>query len=926
MIRLTAITLVVVLIAAALALARGAQADVSEYGIETAEATVSAHQAGGHPDFTTTIFLKREPNNELPAATRDTVFELPPGLLGNPTAVPVCSLAQFASTNINDPTSGCPVASQVGITEVELFNNGGIQTFTEPVYNIEPGFGEPARLGLIAKIFPILVNTRLRSGSDYGATAAAEEIGSLVPLLAATTTIWGVPADESHDNLRITPYEAVHNGGAPETLSGLRSAGILPRPFMLNPTHCGDEQGINFVAIPYPQPDLRSEVFAPLGPNVGCGLLDFSPSMSISPTTTRAEAGTGLDVGLSFPTEGFEGPSLNAEDEQKTVEVTLPEGMTVNPSEADGLGACSEADFKRETASSMPGEGCPESSKIGTVTAKSPLLEEQAEGALYIATPHENPFGTLIALYMVLKIPDRGVIVKLPGKVVTDPSTGQLTATFGEAPYEIPQLPVAAFHLHFREGDRSPLVTPRECGTYTATAVFTSWGEHVVTTHPSFQVTQGVNGGPCPGGGEPPLKPVLVAGTTSNAAAHYSPFYMRLSREDGEQEISRFSAKLPPGVTGKLAGIPLCPDSAIEAARARTGAEELEHPSCPAASELGHTLAGAGVGPVLAYAPGKVYLAGPFDGSPISIVAITAAKVGPFDLGTVVVRETLAVAPETGEVLVGGEGSEAIPHIIDGIPIRLRDIRAYVDRPEFILNPTSCNPMSTVATVFGAGLDFVSPADDLAASASSRFQAAECARLRFKPKMKFSLRGKTNRGAAPALRAEVTQKSGEASIGRAQVILPRSEFLYNAHIGTSCTRVEFNAGAILGEQCPAASVYGHARAFTPILGEPLEGPVFLRSNGSERELPDLVAALRNREVEIALVGFIDSVNGRTRARFQTVPDAPVSKFIISMAGGRKGLLQNSTNICRGTHRATVKLIGHNGKRRNVQPVVWARCK
>ncbi len=916
---------------ASVAVATAAQADPSEYGIDAVSASVTNVQAGAHPDFTSEVRLNKDPEGKLPARTRDFFFDLPPGLLGNPNAAPKCTAAQLArATASGSNETGCPQDSQVGVAEVQLLENDTPLTpVFEPIYNMQPGFGEPARLGFMAVFVPVLVDVHLRPEDGYAATASVEGASSIVSVLAAKNTIWGVPADKSHDSQRITPYEAISHGGVPETPTGERSSSLVPVPFMLNPTSCGVPQGVRVTTIAYQLPDLRFEAFAPMTPNSGCGLLDFKPKMSIVPTTAQAETASGLDVNLTFPTDGLEHPNLLAEADQKRVEVTLPEGITVNPSEAaGGLGVCSEEDFKRESATSLPNEGCPETSKIGSVSAKSPLLEETAEASLFLAKPHQNPFGTLLAIYMVLKIPERGVIVKLAGKVTSDPKTGQLKTTFGEAPYEIPQLPVSSFHLHFREGARAPLITPPRCGTYESTATFTAWSGQVVTTHPSFEITRGVNGGPCPSGGLPPFHPGLIAGTINNAAGHYSPFNVRLFRSDSEQEITHFSIKLPPGIVGKLAGIPFCPDAAIQAAKERTGpnggAEELEHPSCPAASEVGHTLAGAGVGQVLAYAPGKIYLAGPYHGSALSIAAITAAKVGPFDLGTVVVREALKINPETAEVFIDATGSDPIPHIIQGIPVHLRDIRAYVDRPEFVLNPTDCTRTSTASTLLGSGLDFASEADDNPITVSTPFQAADCAALPFEPRLKLSLLGGTKRGAHPKLRALLRMRGiGEAAIVHAQVTLPRSEFLENAHIKTICTRAQFAQGNVPGEACPAGSVYGFAKAVTPILSEPLEGPVFLRS--SEHQLPDLVAALHNGEIDINLVGRVDSVKGGIRNTFEVVPDAPVNSFTLTMQGGKKGLLVNSTNLCKGTHRAKADFTGHNGKVKNFRPALQAKC-
>ena len=459
----------------------------------------------------------------------------------------------------------------------------------------------------------------------------------------------------------------------------------------------------------------------------------------------------------------------------------------------------------------------------------------------------------------------------------------------------------------------------------------TPWsGGPPVITDSAFQIITGPGGGACPSGGTPPFHPGLEAGTVSNSAGRYAPFYLRLSRSDGEQEFTHFSIKLPPGLLGKLAGIPFCPDAAIAAAKARTGPnggqEELDHPSCPAASEIGRTLVGAGVGPSLAYAPGKVYLAGPYHGSALSIAAITAAKVGPFDLGTVVIRQALKVNPETAEVFIDATGSDPIPHIIKGIPVHARDIRVYVNRPDFVLNPTSCARTSTASTVLGSGLDFGSEADDQPVTVTSPFQAADCASLGFAPKLALSLKGGTKRGQHPKLKAVLTYPKGHyANIASARVTLPHSEFLENAHIKTICTRVQFNAGSTPGEKCPPGSIYGRAKAITPLLDEPVQGPVILRS--SSHPLPDMVAALHSGKIDITLVGRIDSVgNGRIRNTFEAVPDAPATKFTLELQGGKKGLLVNSANLCARKNRALAEFEGHNGKRHVLKPVLEASCK
>jgi len=475
------------------------------------------------------------------------------------------------------------------------------------------------------------------------------------------------------------------------------------------------------------------------------------------------------------------------------------------------------------------------------------------------------------------------------------------------------------------------LATPQACGEYRTVAKLTPFSSNEpITREGSFQIESGPSGGPCPSGGLPPFKPGLIAGSINNAAGRFSPFNVRLFRNDNEQEFTRFSIKLPPGITAKLAGIPYCPESGVALAKSRTGIhgaqEEIEAPSCPAASEIGHSLAGAGVGQALAYAPGKVYLAGPYHGSNLSIVAITAAKVGPFDLGNVVIRYALKIDPETAEAFIDATGSDPIPHIIKGVAVHARDIRAYVDRSGFTLNPTDCTRTSTASTLLGSGLDFSSEADDRPVTVSTPYQAADCAALPFKPRLNLKLKGGTRRGAYPALTAKATMNGiGEAGIGRAEVILPKSEFIANAHFQTICTKVQFKAGAGNGAECPAKSIYGKARAITPLLGEPLTGPVFLRS--SEHQLPDLVVALHNAQLDVDLVAHVDSVKGRLRSTFEAAPDAPVSSFVLEMQGGKKGLFENSTNLCKGTHKVEANFTGQNGKIWDKTPeLVPTACK
>ncbi len=892
-----------------------------------ADTSLSSTQAGAHPDLTTSIaFDTVNAKGALAAAPKDTIDDLPPGYAGDLIDTASCSAALFALEE-------CPIGSQIGVATIIIQGvlNG---TFTEPVYNIDPNTGEVGKLGFsVIRSFLIEGGISVRPG-DYGLRATFTNTNELsTEIDNVSLTIWGVPADPIHNPLRASEVF-----GSTIKWGGTSNA---PRaPFFTNPTSCSSEPlQAAFTVNSWEEPQRRVTAQMPFGPTVGCDRLTIEPEVEVVPTSTSAYSPTGLNVHMKIP-QTYDNPDGLATSHLRDVKVTLPEGMSLNPSAGSGLGSCTEAQFAYEgsTAEPAPGLGCPNESKIGTVHVRSPSLSEEATGSLFVAKPFENRFGLLLALYLIARIPNRGVVVAAAGEVHSDPVSGRLTTTFAENP----KLPFSDFTLSFRQGATSPLVTPPVCGSFTTEADLTPWSvpdQHHFPPISPFLISRGVRGGPCPGAALAPFQPLLHAGSYSNQAGAYSPFYIRLSREDGEQEITHFSIKLPPGLLGKLAGVPLCSDAAIAGAKGRTGPhggqEEEEHPSCPAASEVGRTEVEAGVGTVLASAPGKVYLAGAYHGSPISVAAITAARVGPFDLGTVVVREALKIDPETGEVSVDATGSDPLPHIIQGIPTHLRNIRIYMDKPEFVLNPTSCDRTSTASTVLGSGKDFVSEADDNPITVSSFFQAANCAALGFKPKLRFSLKGGTRRSQVPAFKAVLTARKGDANIAHAEVILPTSEQLEQSNVGLPCTRVQFAEGGGNGEGCPQSSILGRARAVTPILSEPLEGPVIFRSNGGERKVPDIVAALHGQEINIDLVGWIDSVlkhnkrgevtSARIRNRFMVVPDAPVKKFTLELFGGKRGLLVNTTNLCRGRHEAEVKLTAHNGKADSFKAPLKARC-
>ncbi len=844
-------------------------------------------RASSHPyDYTVRFGLKTDAGgNTEGGAMRDAVIELPPGLIGNPLAVPRCTRQQFEGI-----VPACPPNTQIGIMRAVL---PGIGEARGPIYNMTAPFGIAGQLGFSVAGYNALVNATVRSDGDYGLTVTANNIPT--EATSVETTIWGTPADPSHDSER-GQHAAEGSGGS--------VASDAPRqPYVTLPASCEQPPRVRVAVDSVLAPGIFDDQTAPFrdgggnpAPLVGCEKVPFSPKISATPTTKLAESPSGLDFELSLPDDGLLSPDVLSETEPRKAVVTLPAGVTVNPSMVEGVDVCTPAQYAAEQIYSSPGEGCPQASKLGSVLATTPLLEEPLEGALYLAAPYENPYGSLVALYLVVRAPQRGTVIKLAGKVEFDPATGQIVSTFEG----LPPIPYSSFKLHFREGARAPLVTPPSCGDYQTVSKLTPFGsEDPVTVTSAMKVTAGADGGACPAGGTPPFGAGFAAGTINNQAASHSPLYMRLTRHDGDQDLTKISTVLPQGLLASLVGVGRCTDAEIAAAAARTGPhggrEELNSPSCPASSQIGATMTGAGVGGVLTWVPGSLYLAGPYHGDPLSVVAVVPGVAGPFDVGTIVVRLALRFNPLTAQAEADGAASDPIPHILKGIPLKVRDIRIYVNRPNWTFNPTSCEPEATTATIWGGGADVFSAADDVPFGLSARFQAADCASLGFKPKLGLKLRGGTKRGKFPALHAVYSPRGqGDANLSRLALTFPHSEFIEQGHFRTICTRVQFAAGAGFGSECPKGSVYGHVKVWTPLLDEPLSGPVYLRS--SNHNLPDAVFALHGI-ADIELATRIDSTHGRLRAIVGGAPDAPVSRAVVDM--------QEARRACSSTARTSV---------------------
>jgi hypothetical protein len=917
------------------------------FGVETGGFAVRPEEEGGatdvragsHPFQLTTDFALNQNADTLhpPALVRNLAFELPPGLLANATAVGRCSeldfLSKGAGTEFNDR---CQSEAAVGVAELAIFQTAlssePVQTYPVPVFNLATSPGEPARFGFYFDGIPVTIDFSLRSDGDYGATASVRNVTQIANLISTSLTIWGTPGDPAHDPSR--GWGCLAGGfyrafGKPLCIP---SGEGRPKPFLQLPTSCqtpfsAGVEGLSWPTAAFPAGEtlpaarytLADQAGGPLAISA-CEEVPFEPTIAAESSRSAASP-TGLSFDIDFEDPGIENAGGIVDSQIERAVIVLPPGFTTNPAVAAGLGACTLARYQAET---LIDQGCPESSRIGTVEIESPLVEPKIDGSLYVAKQGDNAGGdNLLTVYLVAKSAALGVIVKQAMKVTPDPATGRLTSEVDN----IPRLPFSHLHLAFRSGPRAPLITPTTCGHYAATADLYPWSNPTVALHREATLTvDSGNGGPCASSeSQLPNHPTLSAGTLSPIAGAYSPFVFEVRREDGEQKLQTISATLPEGLLAKLAGVAQCSDAQIARAQSLSGegqgATELARPSCPASSQVGVVDVAAGVGTQPYHVAGKAYLAGPYKGAPLSLAIITPAVVGPFDLGTIVVRTALHVDESTTQVTAV---SDPIPTIVHGLPTVVQSISLNMNRPNFTVNPTSCEPKLVTGSATST-LGDVAPL-------SQRFQVGACNALAFKPALKLSFSGQTRRTGNPAVKALLTEPKGtNANIARTSVVLPKGMLIAEAHVNSPCTRVQFNSGPVPGEACPAKSVLGHAKVWTPLLEAPEQGPVYFRSNGGERELPDLVVVLRG-QIPVQLVGFIDSVGRkgaevrRVRTRFQSIPDAPISRFELKLSGGRKGLLENSQNLCKAKQLSKFQLTGQNAKTYDTEPAVVVDCR
>jgi hypothetical protein len=809
-------------------------------------------QASGHPQwgitdfaFNTAGLLDMPDGNVL-----NVHVDLPVGLSVNPEATPKCTTAQLEA-------QACPAASKVGTNYITTVSGLVKAPVPTTVYNMVQPDGMPARFGMTVPVVggQIYLDGAVAWDSDFHESFTIANITDAIPVYETRLVFDGRAGDGT---------------------------------FITMPSGCTGpaETKLQVDSHQAPGQYVAKTTVTPIGAS-GCDDLPFSPTVGVAVDTRVAGAPSGvtIDVGLPRNPNGKDKPDTA---DLKDAHITLPQGMTLNPSAANGLQACTDAQLGKGTTRPV---SCPAASAVGTVDFETPVLPAGAlKGTVYLGQPlsGDPASGEEYRIFLVADSPRYGVSVRLVGHVVADPTTGQLTASFTDNP----QVPVSLVRVALRGGDRAPLVNPPSCGTATVSGRFTSWGGQSATATGDVTIDQG-----CERAGS--FAPGLAA-SVSDARAGASPaaFGLGVTRPDGDQALQRVDVSLPPGLLAKPAGIPLCGDAAAAAG------------TCPEASRIGAIEVTAGAGPAPFGLRGRVYLTGPYGGGPYGLAIVVPAVAGPFDLGVVVVRAAILVDRDDAHVRVV---SDPLPTILDGVPLLLRSARVTIDRADTMRNPTSCAPLQIGATLTSVA--------SLTASPTVPFAASGCDKLAFSPKTAITLTGatQTTDGKHPGVDSTVTQAPGQSNIQQVQVTLPLALALDPDNAQSLCEYVDGVRGV-----CPQTSVIGSATARTPLLDRPLSGKVYFvkgvrtdpKTGRQIKTLPTLLVQLRGQlALDLRATTSVDA-KSRLVTTFAPIPDAPVSSFRLRLAGGKHGILVVTVgkDICAGTQKAALVAAGHSGKK------------
>jgi hypothetical protein len=869
----------------------GAPFGVEKYELtpENSDGTIDT-QAGSHPyQLTTTLDLNqalefnaksKRSEGTAPFLVRDLHFVLPPGLLGNVTVVPQCTGVDFSTIAPGD-TNLCAGDTAIGVARVtinEPNNFGGDLTESVPIFNLTPSAGEPARFGLEIDKVPIVLNTAVRTGKDYAVEVSVNNATQAAALLGSQVTFWGVPGDPSHDSAR--GWECLGEGHWDVGFGGSKPCLPLGKadapPFLTLPTSCSGTPTTTVAGDSWPHGPLNNEV-STLGATYqftsqldGCNLLSFNPTIGIEPDTHWASSPTGLNVKVRIPQESTLSATGLAEADLEETVVALPEGVLASPGAANGLAACSALGMgyegfgqglgensQLENNLFSPGvEACPDAAKIGTMSIKTPLLENELHGSVYLAEQDNNLLEQKLVLYLTAFDPVSGVRVKLAGDVHIDPNTGQLTSTFKNSP----PVPFEELNLHFLDGSRASQSTPPLCGNYTTQASFSPWsGAAAAQTSDSFTIDQGAGGGPCQNQLPQSFAPGFQAGSLDSQAGAFSPFSLTISRPDADQPLAGVTMHLPPGAAAMLSSTNPC-------AEPPPGQEW----SCGADSLVGHSTSSSGLGGSPFTLGGSVYITKGYGGAPFGLLVVTPADAGPFHLGNVNVRSKIFVDRNTAAVTVV---SDPFPTFVRGVPVQLKQINVTVDRPNFEFNPTNCNPLAVTGTLTGA--------QGGAAAVSTPFHVNNCQSLPFHPTLTATTKGSSSKANGASLVVKVTSTPGQANIAKTSLILPVALPSRLTTIQKACVDTVFEVNPAA---CNDGSNIGTATVHTPVLKNPLTGPAYLVSHGGAA-FPDVEFVLQGEGITLILDGQTNIKKGITSSTFNSVPDAPVTSFETTLPEG-----------------------------------------
>jgi len=866
------VALVALALCAAVAPAQG-----EAFGVSTFATSLSSPQAGAHADLRSEFKLRTNERGEPVGQVKDVQIRLPPGIVGSPLSVPKCSSVEFELYD-------CQAPAQVGVMTV--FDKIGSEPsgeVTVPVYNLTPSPGHSATFAASLLSTKILMQADLSSDGTYALEVAIHDLSTEIPIVGVSLTLWGVPAASTHDLERSRtelggpqPIYGPPNEFEESEVIGIEPtpAGVTPTPLLTNSSDCEGPPLLTSTLLVESWEGQSDSASATMPAPTGCKLLHVAPTISVTPETTERDTPSGYDIDLGYQLD--QQPFDLATPPLRDATVTLPAGTSLSPGVASGLVGCAEAQFQA-------GE-CPNASKVGTAAIDTPLAANPLEGAIYLSTP------TPQAMYrMFISVMGEGIAMRLTGLIEANPNTGQLTVHFTETP----QLPFSAFDLHLFGGGGAPLANPATCGEALSTASFLpyggqeAYGGQAPGATSSFDVDANGAGGACPS--PAPFTPGFLAGTLSSQAGSLSPFTLAVTREDGQQNLGGITANFPPGLMGLLSKVPVCGEPAASLG------------SCPQSSLIGSAALGAGAGPSPLHLTGSVYLTGPYRGAPFGLAVVVPAIAGPFDLGTILVRGQVKVAPGDLHLVIV---TEPPPQILSGILLRVRTIDLAMNRPGFIVNPTNCSPMSVAATIESVqGASFAT---------SSPFQVSGCRGLPFAPKVAAAApAAASSRGNGAGFDLKVTAAPGGYSNLESMIVnLPKPLKPRLIAVQHACLAATFAKDPAA---CGPGSAVGSAAIDTPILSTPLAGPVYLVYYQGVK-YPKLVMVLQGSGVEVRLTGSISISKGIVTTKFRPLPDIPMSLFEMDLPEGGDSALGVTESLCAKRQAVPYTAIGQNGTR------------